>query len=377
MQAQTINFADQFNPLVLTSSTLTWRDLNGDDVAQGELGCTYQTPGCEINLGQLTQNFGVRALVTPNPDIKRVFNVETTAGIQHELLPGVQLNAGWFRRTFHNLPRQTNTLQSFSDYTLVTVYSPIDGSAIPVYNVSPAALTKVKNVVSTDQDQEFWYNGFEVSFNARLPKGATVFGGTTAERMMWTLCNEESNPNNLLYCDSRDSGIPYRRQLKLAGSYPLPYGVQISASFQSLPGYLLSTTGATIPSATALPSLTTPPGKGTVWSISRTTTYPADCKGACTPGARVIPNMTAATLTVPLVPPGTEYAERVNQVDVSFAKWFTIGRLRLQGQLDFFNALNRSDVLAVRNLNYGTSAYMQPSSILQGRITRIATQIRW
>jgi hypothetical protein len=114
-----------------------------------------------------------------------------------------------------------------------------------------------------------------------------------------------------------------------------------------------------------------------VWSISRTTTYPADCKGACTPGARVIPNMTAATLTVPLVPPGTEYAERVNQVDVSFAKWFTIGRLRLQGQLDFFNALNRSDVLAVRNLNYGTSAYMQPSSILQGRITRIATQIRW
>jgi Carboxypeptidase regulatory-like domain len=377
-QAQTINFADQFNPLVLTSAILSWTDLNRDDIAQGELGCVYLTPGCEINLAQLPQNFGVRALVSPNPDIKRVYNIETMLGVQHELLPGIQMNAGWFRRAFHNLPRQTNTLQSFSDYTPVDVASPLDGSVIHMYNVSRTALTRVNNVVFTDDNQREWYNGYELSFNARLPHAATLFGGLTSERMLWTLCNEESNPNNLLYCDARNSGIPFRTQLKLSGSYPLPYGIQIGGSFQSIPGYQLGCGGAcNIPSPTTLPSVTTPPGLGTVWLISPTTRYAADCKGPCTPGALVIPNMSAANLNVPLVAPGTEYAERVNQLDVSLAKWFKVGAARLQGQMDIFNALNRSAALSVRSLNYNTPSYLQPSSVLQGRIIRFATQLKW
>ena len=373
-QAQTINFADQFNPLVLEQPIVGWTDLNGDDIAQGELGCVYLTPGCEINLSQLRQGFGTRAQTFPNADIKRLYNIETTLGVQHELVAGVQLNVGWFHRTFHNLPRQTNTLQSFGDYTLVNVANPLDGSLIPMYNVSPAALRRVNNEVITDDSQKEWYNGYEISFNARLPHGATVFGGTTSERMLWTLCNEQSNPNNLLNCDARMSNVPFRTQFKLSGSYPLRYGIQVSGSFQSIPGYLL---GTGIPSPTALPSLATPAGLGTVWLISPTTRYAADCKGPCTPGALVIPNMTAANLNVPLVAPGTEYAERVNQLDLSLAKWFQMGKMRLQGQLDVFNVLNRSDVLSVRSLNYATRSYLQPSSVLQGRIIRIGTQLKW
>ena len=201
----------------------------------------------------------------------------------------------------------------------------------------------------------------------------------TSERMLWTLCNEESNPNNLIYCDARNSGIPFRTQLKLSGSYPLPYGIQVSGSFQSIPGYLLGCSTATcaVPSPTSLPNVTTPPGLSTVWLISPTTRYPSDCKGPCTPGGLVIPNMTAANLFVPLVAPGTEYAERVNQLDVSLAKWFQIGTTRLQGQFDMFNALNRSAVLSVRSLNYTTPSYLQPSSVLQGRIIRFAAQLRF
>jgi len=317
--------------------------------------------------------------VSPNPEIKRVYNVETTLGVQHELIPGVQLNAGWFHREFRNLPRQTNTLQSFSDYTLVNVVSPLDGSIVPIYNVSRAALTQVNNIVSTDDSQREWYNGYEISFNARLPRGASVFGGTTSERMLWTLCNEESNPNNLLYCDARNSGIPFRTQLKLSASYPLPYGITVSGSFQSIPGYLLGCNVAScgIPSPTSLPNLVTPPGTSTVWLVTPTTRYPADCIGPCTPGALVIPNMSAASLNVPLTAPGTEYAERVHQLDISLAKWFQVGKGRVQGQLDIFNALNRGDVLSVRSMNYLTPSYLQPSSVLQGRIFRIATQLKW
>ena len=65
-----------------------------------------------------------------------------------------------------------------------------------MYNVSPAAISRINNVVATDDSQKMWYDGYEVSFNARLPRGGTLFGGTTSERMLWTLRNEESNPNN-------------------------------------------------------------------------------------------------------------------------------------------------------------------------------------
>jgi hypothetical protein len=132
-----------------------------------------------------------------------------------------------------------------------------------------------------------------------------------------------------------------------------------------------------IPSPTNLPSLAAPAGAGTVWLINRATRYAAGCKGPCTPGALVIPNMTTAQLAVPLVPPGTEFAERVNQLDVSLAKWFQVGGARLQGQVDVFNVLNRNDVLSVRSMNYGTSSYLQPSSVLQGRILRLAMQMKW
>ena len=87
--------------------------------------------------------------------------------------------------------------------------------------------------------------------------------------------------------------------------------------------------------------------------------------------------MSAANLSVPLIAPGTEYAERVNQLDLSFAKWFQVGATRLQPQLDLFNAFNRSAVLSVRSLNYGTPSYLQPSSVLQGRIVRLAMQMKW
>jgi hypothetical protein len=87
--------------------------------------------------------------------------------------------------------------------------------------------------------------------------------------------------------------------------------------------------------------------------------------------------MTLSSLTIPLVAPGTEFLPRLNQVDLSLAKWFQIGRVRMQGQLDVFNLSNENTILGVRSTNFTTAAYNQPSSVLQGRIIRIGTQIRW
>ena len=139
MQAGSTGFSETYNPLALTSASVTWTDLNGDMVPQGELGCTYLSAGCEINLAQLPAGFGVASIANFDPDIKRMYNIETSVSVQHELLPRVSVSGGWFHRDYKNLRRRDNVLQSFADYTPFTLFSPIDGSPITYYNVSVAA----------------------------------------------------------------------------------------------------------------------------------------------------------------------------------------------------------------------------------------------
>ena len=43
-ESRTTQFATKYNPLALTSITLPWTDANGDDIAQGERGCTFAPP---------------------------------------------------------------------------------------------------------------------------------------------------------------------------------------------------------------------------------------------------------------------------------------------------------------------------------------------
>src|SRR5205807_2024927 len=121
------------------------------------------------------------------------------------------------------------------------------------------------------------YNGVEFNFNARLPQGITLFGGGMSERTIAQVCDEQANPNLLLYCDQSRSGLPWRTQFKFSGSVPLRYGIQASFAFQSLPGYLFGTsaqyalTGVSGP--TNQPSaaqLAAPNGAGTVWLITPT-----------------------------------------------------------------------------------------------------------
>ena len=139
-QAGTTGFSESYNPLQLTTASVSWTDLNGDGVPQGELGCRYQTPGCEINLAQLPTGFGVASLANFDPNIQRMYNVETSISLQQELRPGVSVQGGWYHRDFHNLRRRDNTLRTFADYTPFTLYSPIDGAPITYYNVSAAAV---------------------------------------------------------------------------------------------------------------------------------------------------------------------------------------------------------------------------------------------
>ena len=383
-ESRTTQFATKYNPLALTSANLTWNDLNGDDIAQGERGCTFGTAGCEINFGQLPSNFGVRSLATVDPDFQRTYNLEYTAGVQHELFPRVSVAATFYRRQFYDLPVTDNLLRTPADYRAVDVVSPLDGEVFKAYTVATTTQLRAVNDFDTNatSDRKQIYNGGDITFNVRIPGGGTLFGGYTMERTLRVTCDEPDDPNFLRFCDDRENDLPWLKQFKFAGTYPVKWGIQASFSFQSINGRPIGGFSGT---AAADRNRIAGPGYGDVgspigtrWLITPTTRYAANCTGPCRPGELVIPGMTEAQLLLPLKPGGQELLDRINQLDLSLAKWFEVGGgRRLQLQADLFNITNGNAVLGWRSVNFGTAAYSQVSSILNPRVLRLGVQFKF
>jgi hypothetical protein len=377
--AATTGFAQLYNPTALTTANLSWIDLNRDDIAEGERGCVYLTADCEINFGQLASNFGVRALSVFDANLERPYQLAYNVGVTHEIARGTSVSAEWFHSDFKNLIARNNVARTAADYTPVTVYSPTDGTPITYYNVSSAKASAVQNVDSTDPDMKRYYNGIELNFNARLPKGARLSGGTSTERIITNSCSAATrDPNLLLFCDGAQNDIPWQTSLKVFGTYPLPwYGITVSGALQALAGQALGVAPLQYGVFTAGTGFDTPNGRGTFWQVTPTLNYAANCPGNCTAGARVVPGLTVATAQIPIVAPGTEFTPRTNQIDFGVSKNFKVNTIAFTPKLDLFNAFNSDDYTAVASTQYGALTYQQPSVILQGRIIRVGVDVRW
>jgi len=83
MRSEATIFAETYNPMRIQTDRRTWNDLNGDDIAQNNEIGSVNTPFDLI--GVRTRN--------PDPDIKRSYQWEFSAGIQHELFPRVSVSA--------------------------------------------------------------------------------------------------------------------------------------------------------------------------------------------------------------------------------------------------------------------------------------------
>ena len=87
--------------------------------------------------------------------------------------------------------------------------------------------------------------------------------------------------------------------------------------------------------------------------------------------------MTGASRSVPMIAPNTECGDRSNQLDFNVSKTIKFGRASIQPKFDLFNALNVASVYGVRSMNYGTTAYLQPSSILNGRVFQLGAILKF
>jgi hypothetical protein len=327
-------WAARYNPFTFASDTRSWTDINKDDIAQdNEIG-----PSNNLKFGVAQSRF-------PDPNLRREYNVEYGASVQRQLLPRVSILAGYYRRNFGNLEKSINTLLSLSDYTAFTATNPVDGQPITVYNLNAAKRGQVNLVDSNSSINTRYYDGYEFSFNARLPKGANLFGGWSSDRIRNISC-DTNDPNKLLYCDQTQLAIPFRQDFKMAGHYPLPWGLAVSATFMSFAGNANQT--------------------DQTQSLAVNWPVPA----ALFPGGQ-----TVAGLTLPLVAPGTKFLDRWQQLDLEGRRTFRVGRYQVTGQLDVYNALN-SNVVLTENQTFG-AALGQPLTILQGRIFRAALQMKF
>ena len=75
-----------------------------------------------------------------------------------------------------------------------------------------------------------------------------------------------------------------------------------------------------------------------------------------------------------LIPPGTQYAARINQVDFRISKAVKLpqGR-RVQGIVDVYNMFNGSAVITQSN-SFGTT-WQRPTAILQARLVKFGVQL--
>jgi hypothetical protein len=154
--------------------------------------------------------------------------------------------------------------------------------------------------------------------------------------------NLTSNNNNVwLPADWCHQEEPLQTQVKGFGSYTVPrIDVQVSGSFQSIPGPLLAANFIAT-SAAVQPTLGRPLSGG------------------------------AANMTVNVVEPGSMYGERLNQVDLRVGKILRVAGRRATIALDLYNALN-GDTVLTQNNNF--AAWRRPQTIIQARFAKISAQ---
>jgi hypothetical protein len=313
---------------------------------------------------------GVRSGTAYDPDLmagwgKRLYNWEFSAGVQHEVAQRISADLGYFRRAYGNFQITDNRAVSASDYDTFSITAPSDprlpgggGYTVSgIHDLKPTAFgRRADNFVTFAKnygDQVEYWQGVDFTLNARPRPGLLLQGGTSTGRTTTDRCDIAADvPESLLGAtvltaannnvwtplqNCRETGA-FLTQAKFLGSYIIPgVGVQVSGTFQSLPGpHILANYVASTNQVRA--------------SLGR------DLAG----GTR--------NITINIVEPGQLYGDRINQLDLRIAKVIRAGRTRINAGVDLYNILNTSVPLALNN-SFGR--WQQPNEILLARFLKL------
>jgi hypothetical protein len=327
--------------------------------------------GPQLNFGNANPNS-----TTVNPDILGGWGVRPNdwqigVSVQHEIVPRVSVEAGYNRRWWGNFFVTDNILTTAADYDTYSLVIPTHenlpgaGEMAPFVAITPAASARgQQNYMTSEKDygdaRTAYWHGFDFTGTARLANGLTIQGGTSTGRAVRDICNVTRALPELLgtaRVDSCDVTENWTTVFRGLASYTLPkIGVLVSASMRSLeaiPGGGVATNGGSLAANYVVPN-----------------TVIQDALGRLP--ANAIPS---GTTTVNLLNPGQLYSvERMNLVDMRFAKILRFGGSRTDVGVDLYNLFNTNVTTAYQQTyEYRTNgaAWLTPTAIAAPRLARL------
>jgi len=375
------------NPIarIATTTNRTWNDVTavpggipGDFIPQCDLNSPLANGECG---GWTAPSFGTETRTTAaiDPAIMNGWNVrpgdwQIGASVQQQLFARVSMEAGYFHRWLTHYTTTDNTALSIADYTPFTVTAPSD-SRLPggggyvvdgLFNVTPAGFLRpaANNVTFADNfgGQTQVYDGVLVNVTARAANGLTLTAGV----------NSGKTVND--YCGVRGE-LP---ELQLG----VPLGAIIGPTNPFChvdPGFITKVTGLasyTIPKVDVLIAGTFRSDQGAplraIWNATKAPSAGFAgldaILGRATQGA-------GSTVAIDLIEPGAVWGDRVNEVDLRFAKVVRFGRTRTHLGVDIFNILNSDATLTYNQTFAPGGAWLTPQSVMTPRFVKLSAQI--
>lgn len=234
-------YADTFNNNAVASSTYRWLDINGNrNFDDGELGTFVTATGAKTS--------------AVNPDIEQPKTHELTASIERQIAANFSARASYVYRREMNRFQTVNVLRPYDAYNIAipsvdpgpdgVAGTADDGAPITYYEYG-AAYAGAAFIQNVDQNVPGYDNGYhsvEVAAQKRLSNRWQLVTSFLATRVdEWVA--------GLTAAGALGSGVPVtpnmdffpKRQYwqwnyKVAGSYDLPYQIQVAGTFTSQSG---------------------------------------------------------------------------------------------------------------------------------------------
>jgi hypothetical protein len=384
------NVSENPNPILRLVGTTAlssrpWNDgptgggIPGDFIPQCDL-LNYQ-PNGECGLLTSAATFGtIGGGTNYDPDLlrgwgKRINNWELTAGVQHELIPRVSLTVQYARRWYGNFRVTDDTNVTAADYSQFSVNVPTDsrlpnsGGTVTAFDLTSTGNARAPQYLVTLAENygkmTEVFDGVNISMQARLQNGLLVQGGLGPGRVVTDDCDIVDDLPEMLHVDA--AGNPsrittntarplercrqnngWRTGVSALASYTIPkVDVLISGTFQNQPGAQIN---------------------------ANATTCSGPLTGSCTASTTTLgrPFSGGATRAINIIPAGDVFIERLNQLDLRFAKLLRFNGTKTSINFDFYNVLNSNSVLT-ENQVFSTQ-WRTPQSILLPRLFKLSAQ---
>ncbi|PYR29141.1 MAG: hypothetical protein DMF98_00845, partial [Acidobacteria bacterium] len=379
------------------STTRTWSDTTypvGDARRENYIpDCDLMNPApngecgqwSDLSFGQVSTGNTRRAADALSGFNRQNYNWQGSVSVQHQLRRNMGLTVAYFRTWYGGFLAVDNQSVTPADYDPFCITAPVD-PRLPtsvsgqqfcgIYDVKPVKFGQIDNLVTQAShygEQSEVFTGIDVLINARFGHGGQIQGGLGTGRTVLDNCFSVDSPSTLvagqpvavagvLMIPTQDARPGFCRvsqpwgaatQVKFSAVYPLPWASQISATYQNAPGFPIAASYVAS-NAEIKPSL----GRNLA---------------AC-------PSQTAATcnqtVTIDLIPVNTLFDDRIQQLDLRVSRTFSMGRAKVQGNVDIYNVFNASTILNEQT-RYSTqnNQWLNAIQIMGARLLKLSAQL--